>query len=93
MLSLLGLITILALLIAILSNKISPLFALVLFPVLASLAGGFGLKTGGFILTGIENISPVIGMFVFAILFFGVMTDAGMLEPSIIALCIKNAML
>jgi CitMHS family citrate-Mg2+:H+ or citrate-Ca2+:H+ symporter len=83
MLSVLGLITILSLLTAILSRKVSPLVALVAFPVAASLIAGFGFKTGKFILTGIQNISPVIGMFVFAILFFGILTDAGMLEPMI----------
>ena len=56
---------------------------LILLPVIASLAAGFGLRTGKFMLTGIEGISGVIGMFVFAILFFGVMTDAGMLKPFI----------
>ena len=59
----------------------SPLAALVCFPVAAALIAGFGLQTGRFILTGIEGIAGVIGMFVFAILFFGTMTDAGMLEP------------
>jgi len=34
-------------------------------------------------IAGIESISGVIGMFVFAILFFGIMTDAGMLKPFI----------
>lgn len=82
-LSLLGLITILMLLLAISSNKVSPLVALTIFPLLASLVGGFGLKAVGFALTGIENISPIIGMFVFAILFFGIMSDARMLDPII----------
>jgi CitMHS family citrate-Mg2+:H+ or citrate-Ca2+:H+ symporter len=82
-LPLLGLITILALLIAILSKRVSPLVALVCFPVAASLIAGFGLETGHFMLSGIQGISGVIGMFVFAILFFGVMTDARMLEPLI----------
>ena len=81
MLASLGVATVLLLLAAILSKRVSPLVALVCFPVAASLAAGFGLQTGHFILSGIEAISPVIGMFVFAILFFGVMTDAGMLEP------------
>jgi CitMHS family citrate-Mg2+:H+ or citrate-Ca2+:H+ symporter len=80
-LALLGLITILALLAAILSKRVSPLAALTVIPVLASIAGGFGLKTGGFMVAGIQNIAPVVGMFVFAILFFGILTDAGMLEP------------
>lgn len=82
-LPLLGLATIVALQLAILSKRVSPLAALAAIPLLASLAGGFGLQTGRFILTGIQNISPVIGMFVFAILFFGTVTDAGMLAPMI----------
>ena len=85
-LALLGLATIVALQIAILSKRVSPMAALAGIPVLACLAAGFGLQTGRFILTGIQNISPVIGMFVFAILFFGVVNDAGMLEPMIAGL-------
>jgi CitMHS family citrate-Mg2+:H+ or citrate-Ca2+:H+ symporter len=80
-LPLLGLATVVLLLAAILSKRVSPLVALVCFPVAASLAAGFGLQTGHFILSGVQSIAPVIGMFVFAILFFGIMTDAGMLEP------------
>lgn len=81
MLPWLGLATVVLLLAAILTRRVSPLVALVFFPVASSLAAGFGLQTGRFILSGIQGISPVIGMFVFAILFFGIMTDAGMLEP------------
>ena len=51
--------------------------ALILVPVAAGLAGGFGLKLGGFMLKGIQEIAPVAGMFIFAILYFGIMTDAG----------------
>jgi citrate-Mg2+:H+ or citrate-Ca2+:H+ symporter, CitMHS family len=83
MLAFLGLLAIVALLVAILSKKVSPLVALVLFPVTASLVAGFGLETGRFMLAGIQSIAGVIGMFVFAILFFGIMTDAHMLEPII----------
>jgi citrate-Mg2+:H+ or citrate-Ca2+:H+ symporter, CitMHS family len=82
-LGLLGLLTILGVLAAILSKRMSPLVALVCFPVAASLMGGFGLRTGQFIITGIQGIASVIGMFVFAILFFGIMTDARLLEPLI----------
>jgi CitMHS family citrate-Mg2+:H+ or citrate-Ca2+:H+ symporter len=52
-------------------------------PIVAALAGGFGLKTGVFIVKGVQNIAPVAGMTVFAILYFGIMTDAGMLDPII----------
>ncbi len=83
MLPIVGFITILCLLAAILSKRVSPLTALILIPIVGSLAAGFGWKTGSFAVSGIESISPVIGMFVFAILYFGVVTDAGMLEPII----------
>ncbi len=81
MLALLGALAITGLLLAILSKRVTPLVALVAFPVAASLTAGFGLKTGHFMLRGMQDIAGVIGMFVFAILFFGVMTDARMLEP------------
>jgi CitMHS family citrate-Mg2+:H+ or citrate-Ca2+:H+ symporter len=83
LLATLGTLTILGVMAAILSKRVSPMVALIAFPVAASLCAGFGLQTGKFMLSGIEAISGVIGMFVFAILFFGVMTDAGMLRPFI----------
>jgi CitMHS family citrate-Mg2+:H+ or citrate-Ca2+:H+ symporter len=83
MLAALGALTIVALLAAILSKKLSPLVALILIPVIAALTGGFGLKTGAFVVKGIQNIAPVAGMFIFAILYFGIVSDAGMLDPII----------
>jgi CitMHS family citrate-Mg2+:H+ or citrate-Ca2+:H+ symporter len=82
----LGALTILALMAAILSKRVSPIVALIAIPVITSLLGGFGLQTGKFMIAGIEEISSVIGMFVFAILFFGIMTDARMLKPLIASL-------
>ena len=86
MLALLGLCTIAILLAAILTKKMSPLVALITIPIVAALIGGFGLETSKFIIAGITNIAPVAGMFVFAILFFGIVTDAGMLDPVISAI-------
>jgi citrate-Mg2+:H+ or citrate-Ca2+:H+ symporter, CitMHS family len=83
MLSLLGAATILILLAAILTKKMTPLSALVAIPVASALIGGFGAKTAGFMLHGIQGVAGVAGMFIFAILFFGIMTDAGMLDPVI----------
>src|ERR1051326_2173214 len=81
MLVLLGSLTIVALLAAILLNRMSPIAALILIPVAAALIGGFGASTATFMVHGIAEIAPVAGMFVFAILYFGVQTDAGLLEP------------
>lgn len=83
MLALIGLITILVLLAAIIAKKMTPLAALILLPIIASLVAGFGLQTGTFIVKGIQSIAPIVAMFIFAIVFFGVVTDAGMFDPII----------
>ncbi len=83
MLAVLGLLTIVILLATIISKKMTPLMALIAVPIIASLIGGFGFKTSAFIIKGIQNIAPVAGMFIFAILFFGIVSDAGMLDPII----------
>jgi citrate-Mg2+:H+ or citrate-Ca2+:H+ symporter, CitMHS family len=83
LLATLGMLTVVGLMAAILSKRVAPMVAMVALPVAASLCAGFGLQTGRFMLAGIEAIAGVIGMFVFAILFFGVITDAGMLKPLI----------
>ena len=80
-LALLGLLTVLSVLAAIMSRRVTPLVALIALPVLAALIGGFGLRTAAFAVDGIRDTAPVAAMFVFAILFFGVMTDAGLLDP------------
>lgn len=83
MLAGIGLLTIIILFVSILTKKLSPLVALISIPIVAALVAGFGLETSKFIIAGIKNIAPMAGMFVFAILFFGIMTDAGMLDPII----------
>ncbi|MGA3683011.1 CitMHS family transporter [Pseudomonas graminis] len=83
MLASIGLLAIASLFLLILTKRLSPLVALIIVPVVASLLAGFGLKTSDFVINGIKNIGPVAGMFIFAIIFFGVMTDAGLLDPII----------
>ena len=80
-LPLLGLLTVVSVLAAILSRRVTPLVALIAIPVVAALVGGFGWQIGGFAVGGVQQTAPVAAMFVFAILFFGVMTDAGLLDP------------
>jgi CitMHS family citrate-Mg2+:H+ or citrate-Ca2+:H+ symporter len=79
----LGLVTILALLAAVLSKRVSPLVALIAVPTVASLVGGFGLKTGAFIVAGVRDVASLADMFIFEIMYFGIMTDAGLLDPII----------
>ena len=74
---------IVVLLALILSRKTSALTALILVPIVGALIAGFGMETATFAIAGIKNIAPVAAMFIFAILFFGVLTDAGMFDPII----------
>ena len=64
MLATLGVITILCLLAAVMSKRLSPLVALIALPIIAALLGGFGLQTSGFIITGIKNVAPVVARLV-----------------------------
>lgn len=81
MLAVTGGMTLLALLALVLSNRISPLAALILLPIVGASLVGLGPHVPAYIVTGLTKIAPVAGMFVFAILFFGIMTDAGLLAP------------
>lgn len=83
MLALVGTLTVVVLLVLIMTKRLSAMVALIAVPMVASLAMGFGLDTGKFIVEGIRSISPIAVMFIFAILFFGIVSDAGMFDPII----------
>ncbi|WP_174292036.1 CitMHS family transporter [Sphingomonas bacterium] len=70
-----------ALLALILSNRVSPVAALILVPVVAATMIGLAAEIPAYVASGLSKIAPVAAMFVFAILFFGIMTDAGLLLP------------
>lgn len=83
MVAALGFITIIVLLAVIMTKKRSPLVALISVPVITALIGGHGLKIGTYINEGVKSIAPTGTMFIFAILFFGILTDAGTFQPII----------
>ena len=82
MVSLGFLITIL-LVVVIMCRWLSPLMALTIMPIAGALIGGFGFETFDFAISGIRSVAPIVGLFIFAILFFGVMRDAGLFDPAI----------
>jgi CitMHS family citrate-Mg2+:H+ or citrate-Ca2+:H+ symporter len=82
-LAVLGAITIIIMLVVIMTKKMSPMVALIAIPITAALIGGAGFGLNKFIITGVKGMAPIIGMFIFAIIFFGIVTDAGMLDPII----------
>jgi CitMHS family citrate-Mg2+:H+ or citrate-Ca2+:H+ symporter len=81
MLAVLGLLTVAVVLALIVSRLATPLVALIVVPVVAAIVAGFGPEAGTFVVAGLQQTAPVAAMFVFAILYFGVMTDAGLLDP------------
>jgi CitMHS family citrate-Mg2+:H+ or citrate-Ca2+:H+ symporter len=65
----------------IMTNKVSALLALILIPTLFGVLAGFSRDMGPMMLEGIRNLAPTGIMLIFAILFFGIMIDAGLFEP------------
>jgi CitMHS family citrate-Mg2+:H+ or citrate-Ca2+:H+ symporter len=86
MLTWLGISTIAALLILILFRITSVVVALTLVPIAAALIGGFGAQIGAFALDGMRSVAPVAALLAFAVVYFGVMNDAGLFDPVIRAL-------
>ena len=83
MLTWLGLAAITALLALILFRVTSVLVALTLVPIAAALAGGFAPKLGTFAMDGIRGVAPTAALLAFAVVYFGVMHDAGLFAPMI----------
>ena len=65
----------------IMTKRMSVLTALVLVPILFGVLGGFGPKLGPMMLDGIKALAPTGVMLTFAILYFGIMIDAGLFDP------------
>lgn len=83
-LSIIGFLTILIIVLLLITNKVTPVVAMVLVPLIAAVIAGFGFaEIGDFFSKGILTVMNVAIMFIFAILFFGVMQDAGLFDPLI----------
>ncbi|MGI5122191.1 CitMHS family transporter [Marinactinospora thermotolerans] len=80
----LGFATIAALLVLLLSNRVTAVVPLIAVPVVAAAVAGFSPgEIAGFVTTGLNGVAATAAMFVFAILYFGVMRDAGLFDPVI----------
>ncbi|MDP3659495.1 MAG: CitMHS family transporter [Phenylobacterium sp.] len=70
----------------IMTRRLSAMIALILVPVAFGLLAGFGGDLGPMMLAGVKDLAPTGVMLVFAILYFGVMIDAGLFDPLIKAI-------
>ena len=99
MLAILGFLTVILLLAAVMSKKLSPTAALISVPLVTGVIASFFIKDEAGAVNVLTNIKALSGyitgaggigsvaatgvMFIFSILFFGVLTDAGTFRPII----------
>ena len=83
MLTFLGISMVIVFTYLIMAKKLSPVTALVVVPIVFAVCGGFGLELGDMMLDGIKQVAPSAVLLLFAILFFGILIDAGLFDPLI----------
>lgn len=84
MLSIIGLLVILTIVVLLITQKLNPIVALVVIPFIGAIVAGFGFEQiTEFFNDGISSVISVVIMFIFAILFFGIMQDTGLFNPII----------
>src|SRR5699024_5926955 len=83
MLALLGFLTIAVFLALILTKRMSVIAALIVIPTVFALLGGITADLGPMMLEGITGVAPTGIMLAFAILYFGIMNQAGLFDPII----------
>lgn len=84
-------------------GKVSPIIPMTLVPIVGALVAGFGLPDiADFLGKGLTSVINVVVMFIFAIIFFGVLQDVGLFVPvirsliratrgNVIAVCVGTA--
>ena len=65
----------------IMTKRLPALVALIVVPIAFGVIGGFGADLGPMMLAGIKSLAPTGVMLMFAILYFGIMIDAGLFDP------------
>lgn len=84
MLSIIGISIILITVALLIWGKASPIVAMIIVPLVGAFIAGFGPSDiTNFFEIGIDRVLDVAIMFIFAILFFGVLQDTGFFEPII----------
>ena len=81
MLAILGFLMVCTFMFLIMTKRLTPLIALMVIPVLFAIIGGFTTDIGEMALNGVKELAPTGVMLMFAILYFGIMIDAGLFDP------------
>jgi CitMHS family citrate-Mg2+:H+ or citrate-Ca2+:H+ symporter len=65
----------------VMSRRMTAVPALVFVPLLFSILAGTGAQTGTMMMAGVTQVATTAVMLIFAILYFGIMIDAGLFQP------------
>ncbi|EQB4333295.1 CitMHS family transporter [Providencia stuartii] len=89
MLTIIGILIILSIVTLLMMGKVSPIIAMSCIPFIGALIAGYSIpEISAFFESGINKVSKVAAMFLFAILFFSLMKDLHIFDP-LIRLMIK----
>ncbi|MCL1123440.1 CitMHS family transporter [Shewanella surugensis] len=84
MLGIIGFITIITIVGLLLTEKTSPITALIIIPIVGALVAGSSVHDIGLYFNeGAQKVFPIVIMFIFAIIYFGIMNDVGLFTPMI----------
>ncbi|MBF0665163.1 MAG: citrate transporter [Brevundimonas sp.] len=72
---------ILTFMVLIMTKRLSAITALILVPVIFGLLAGAGAGIGEMMIEGVTAVTPTVLMLAFAVLYFGLMIDAGLFDP------------
>ena len=105
----LGLLTIAAIVVTLFKSKTLPAIAFIVFPIILGIVlvifGRFNLASlAAMLKAGFTSTAPTAALFVFSVLYFGIMTDAGMFDviigklmkrvgDSVIGVCVMTAVI
>lgn len=77
----LGLLMVVVFMTLVMTRRLSAVPALILVPIVFSFLAGTGPATGTMMMKGLGEVAPTAVMLIFAILYFGLMIDAGLFQP------------
>lgn len=81
MLTVLAYLMIIVFMALIMTKRLPAVVALIVVPIIFGLIAGFGMGLGPMMLSGVTKLAPTGVMLMFAILYFGIMIDAGLFDP------------
>ncbi|NGC32876.1 CitMHS family transporter [Staphylococcus aureus] len=81
-LTVMGLIIIISIVGLLIAKKINPVVGMTIIPCLGAMILGYSVTDlVGFFAKGLDQVINVVIMFIFAIIFFGIMNDSGLFKP------------